>query len=522
MWQVAKVWGWKKPLTDEEKAKDKRRSLSEILETTVIACSDQQVFTGAAYALTLRYWKGCTISAYHYNLIANMMLLTCATHLMSVTIVRNYWKYPWLAVFRVICISGVFIVTGVLFTNQNAREDPPFPTALPLANETDSLIFLPAACFQSQQNTATDTFQATTANSTAFWNTLKLSKPGNMIQGWNWYVVILLFYGAAIIAECIRFCRRGRSRPGWRSALARHLGRCFGRGTFPRRVIQNVFLFYLAAGVGISVAATVVASQYIFGLRRWADRSGWIETDKGQNPENDFSSFGQLVPIWTSVMIIFSFAGIVSEKITRRNNRKHAGEERPPQDGTIAYLDPSHYDLFSPQPDKPEKPGEGSGSYFSAHPNSHGLPTPMLGSTLDLEAGGSFERPPRIHTPGASSVSSSSGGAAGLAITTPGPSPSSPRPEKMGSAASSAATAAAVRPGGGNGGASGASSSSQPEAASSASAPEGRPGAGAGSRTSSQTRPPAGTSTPPLPQQQQQPSDQRPKPPSKNSASRLP
>lgn len=113
------------------------------------------MFTGAAYALTLRYWKGCTISAYHYNLIANMMLLTCATHLMSVTIVRNYWKYPWLALFRVICISGVFIVTGVLLTNQNAREDPPFPTTLPLANETDSLIFLPAACFQNQQNTAT-------------------------------------------------------------------------------------------------------------------------------------------------------------------------------------------------------------------------------------------------------------------------------------------------------------------------------------------------------------------------------
>lgn len=158
------------------------------------------------------------------------------------------------------------------------------------------------------------TFQATTANSTAFWNTLKLSKPGNKIQGFSWYVVILLFYGAAIIAEGIRLCRRGKSRPGWRSSLARQLRRCFGRGTFPRRIIQNVFLFYLAAGVGISVAATVVASQYIFGLRRWADRSGWIETDKGQNPENDFSSFGQLVPIWTSVMIIFSFAGIVSGK----------------------------------------------------------------------------------------------------------------------------------------------------------------------------------------------------------------
>lgn len=337
MWQVAKVWNFKTTLTDEYEPicspqimgggkmlnygrekdnKESRRSVSEILETLVVACSDQQVFTGAAYALTLRYWKGCSISAYHYNLVANMMLLTCATHLMSVTIVRNYWKYPWLAAIRVICISGVFIVTGLLFTNQNAGEEPPFPTALPAANETDSLIFLPAACFQSDMNTATDTFRATTANSTAFWNTLKFSKPGNMIQGWNWYVVILLFYGAAIIAEAIRFCRRGKSRGGRRTGVAKQFRRCFSRGTFTRRIVQNVFLIYLAGGVGISVAATVNASQYIFGLRSWANRSGWIETENNQNPENDFSSFGQLVPIWTSVMIIFSFFGIVSGKIS--------------------------------------------------------------------------------------------------------------------------------------------------------------------------------------------------------------
>ena len=278
----------------------------------VIACSDQQVFTGGAYALTLRYWKGCTISAYHYNLIANMMLLTCATHLMSVTIVRNYWKYPWLAILRIICISGVFIVTGLLFTNQNAREDPPFPTAIPPVNETDSLIFLPAACFQSELPTATDTFRASTESGEAFWNTLKWSRPGNLIQGWNWYIVILLFYGAAIIAEFIRFLRRGRSRPGWRGNVAGQFRRCFGRGTLPRRLFQNVFLLYRAGGVGISIAATIISGQYIFALRRWADHSGWIELENGQNPENDFSSFGQLVPIWTSAMIIFSFFGTIS------------------------------------------------------------------------------------------------------------------------------------------------------------------------------------------------------------------
>jgi hypothetical protein len=73
----------------ERRLRPKKRSFSDILETLVQACSDQQIFTGAAYALTLRYWRGCSISAYHYNIVANILLMTCATHLMSVTIVRD-------------------------------------------------------------------------------------------------------------------------------------------------------------------------------------------------------------------------------------------------------------------------------------------------------------------------------------------------------------------------------------------------------------------------------------------------
>ena len=386
-----------------------------------------------------------------------MLLLTCATHLMSVTVVRNYWKFPWLAILRVICISGIFIVAGLLLTNQNAREeDPPFPTEVPPANETDSIIFLPAACFQSQSSGAPETLHATTENGTAFWNTLKRSKPGNLIQGWNWYILILLFYGAAIIAEAIRFVRRGRSRPGWRARLAtlfgRCFGRCFGRGTMLRRIVQNVFLLYLAGGVGISIAATIISARYIFSLRRWANDSGWLESDQdGKNPENDFSSFGQLVPIWTSAMIVFSFFGTISgmssllfpsqtyyfhqilrdnlltfyvlelEKITRRNNQKHAKEERPPQEGTIAYLDPSHYDLFSPEPGK-----QNASSYFSPNPNHHTPAAAAVGS-IDLEAQHSTP-PSQINISSANSKplgslpflsSSPLLGGAGLAITTP-------------------------------------------------------------------------------------------------------
>ncbi|KAK9423272.1 hypothetical protein SUNI508_04166 [Seiridium unicorne] len=348
LWQTSKTFGWKKVKLRELKLG--HRSVSDILQSLVLACSDQQVFTGAAYALTLRYWRGCSISAYHYNIVANMLLLTCATHLMSVTIVRNYWRYPWLAVLRVLCICGVFIVTGLLMANQNATQDLKFPTAVPPTNETDSLLFLPAACFQSTNSPFAATLINTTSSAAAFFQgTLVESTPGNAIQGWNWYVVILLFYGAAIVAEFIRFCRRGKTRPGWRGRLGARVSRIVKPKSWQRKFVSCVFLLYLILGAGISSVAVVLGARYIYRLRQWVDRSGWMMLENGRNPENDATSFGQLVPIFLSALILFSFAQMISEKVTDHENVKHEGEQMPPQGGTIAFLDPTNYDLLNPE-----------------------------------------------------------------------------------------------------------------------------------------------------------------------------
>ncbi|KAI0121358.1 hypothetical protein BJ170DRAFT_588031 [Xylariales sp. AK1849] len=316
VWQASKTLKWKRTLSKEERMKNpKKRSASDIMETLVQACSDQQIFTGAAYALALRYWRGCTISAYHYNLVANMMLLTCATHLMSVTIIRNYWKYPWLAVLRVLCVSGVFVVTGVLMSNQNVPDNPNFvfPTSVPPRNETDSLMFLPAACFQNASASLTDIFRDSTSSSTQFFvNAIGNSTPRNKIQGWRWYLIMLFFYGAAMIAEFIRFCRRNQTRQGWRANLAASVKRLIGTGGKRRTIIKYLFLLYLVAGIGISTTTVIFTASYIMSLRQWVDQSRWVALKNGQNPENDATSFGQLVPIFLSALVLFSFLQTLS------------------------------------------------------------------------------------------------------------------------------------------------------------------------------------------------------------------
>jgi hypothetical protein len=111
IWIAAKSFKWKSRLDPGKRDQVDRMSVSEILEAIILACSDTQLFTGAAYALTLRYYEGCNITAYHYNIVANMMLLTTATHLMSVTMVRDYWRFQILALVRILCITGAFLVT---------------------------------------------------------------------------------------------------------------------------------------------------------------------------------------------------------------------------------------------------------------------------------------------------------------------------------------------------------------------------------------------------------------------------
>ncbi|KAH8647147.1 hypothetical protein BX600DRAFT_518432 [Xylariales sp. PMI_506] len=349
--QFNKAFQWKRKTPEERsqlKHKKKQHTWSDVLESLVQACSDQQIFTGAAYALTLRYYQGCTITAYHYNVVANLLLISCATHLMSVTIIRNYWKYPVLALVRVLCVSGVFVLTGVLLSNQNASSAIPFPTAIPPKSANGSLILLPAICFQDPDMHLLTTLQESTTSANAFFkDSIVDQTPHNFIMGWRWYLISLLFYGAAMIAEFIRFCRRGQSRPGWRATLGKRLHRYVNSGTHLIWLFKWIFFIYIVCGIGISCATVIFSARYIFGLRDWVYGTGWMQLgDNGENPEQDATTFGQLVPIFMSALILFTLLQTVSEKITESANEKHADEPIPNQYGTIAYFDPSHYNLM--------------------------------------------------------------------------------------------------------------------------------------------------------------------------------
>jgi len=247
-----------------------------------------------------------------------MMLLTCATHLMSVTIVRDYWRYPWLAFLRILVVTGLFLITGLLLSNQNANKDLRFPTSLPGSNETDSTMFLPAACFQSERALLGDTLLESTSSASQAANTFLRSEPGNHIQGWNMFLIILLWYIVAFLVDVARFFNRGKDKtredgtPGKRARVIRFL-RAHKPKSLGVRILKTFFCLYLLGGVAISAATVYLSAHYMMALRSWAKQSAWLQLDEGfQSPEDDATSFGQLVPIFLCLLTLFSFAQTIS------------------------------------------------------------------------------------------------------------------------------------------------------------------------------------------------------------------
>jgi hypothetical protein len=53
--------------------------------------------------------------------------------------------------------------------------------------------------------------------------------------------------------------------------------------------------------------AVVFSFVYIRDLRRWVRPSGYMEEGNDRNPKEDPTTFGQLVPIFLTLLTVFTF-----------------------------------------------------------------------------------------------------------------------------------------------------------------------------------------------------------------------
>ena len=122
--------GWKtapdteRSLEPDERSKFARELRSRGLERLILALSDQQLVTGMA-VLIAGYISPCSMSLYHFNIVAALGWFSSTVHLSTLTILRVYFiEHPRLRNWRVISMLVVFGLLAIaqmggLYSKQN-------------------------------------------------------------------------------------------------------------------------------------------------------------------------------------------------------------------------------------------------------------------------------------------------------------------------------------------------------------------------------------------------------------------
>ena len=133
-----------KGLEDDEKSKDAREKRSKGLGKYILALSDQQLVTGLA-VLIAGFVSPCSISIYHFDIIAALGWFSSTTHLSTLAVLRVYFiEHPRLRNWRVVAMLFVFVL---LIITQVATTTSTLDTSLPVycvftPDSTEGLYFI--------------------------------------------------------------------------------------------------------------------------------------------------------------------------------------------------------------------------------------------------------------------------------------------------------------------------------------------------------------------------------------------
>ena len=97
-------------IEDDDKSRDARERRSKGLGKFIIALSDQQLVTGLA-VLIAGFVSPCSMSIYHFNIIAALGWFSSTTHLSTLAVLRIYFiEHPRLRNWRVVAMLFVLML----------------------------------------------------------------------------------------------------------------------------------------------------------------------------------------------------------------------------------------------------------------------------------------------------------------------------------------------------------------------------------------------------------------------------
>jgi hypothetical protein len=256
------------------------------------ACSDQQLFTGLAYTVSLRFRTSCDISAYHYAIVQNTLLVVAVTQTVASGAFINLGKDLGLTILRLVGAIP-FWALGLLFFKVHADE-------VYQSDGDGPLFILPALCFiprTTEPLSAEDGPEFRTSRS-EFTQTATL------------FTAAIIFWGFSVAATILREINKRMDRRNLRrsSLGSNHLE---GLDTKEAKYAAAFFGLIIVLGLCLLIATTV--DTYRLRDRMYA--SGWMDFSKG-NSEQDLSTLGQLIPVVLLVLTFYPIVDILADKDT--------------------------------------------------------------------------------------------------------------------------------------------------------------------------------------------------------------
>lgn len=225
--------------------------------------------------IAVLYFLGCEISAYHYDIVCNLILMSLVTHLASLAVISRYFSNWLLGPFRVVLVIVAFSLTGVMFAERNNTRFPTgVPSASPTSNMTAPPLLAAAACFTSENISITNQFAVE----------LDVFIGPEHVTGLVEYAVLFIISAFGIVIAILQSVITSSSRK---------------RAHLSARKWIFVFGTILLLGAwAIAIAAYLKFNS----LRKWLAASPW-PADNGEHQWD----FGQLVPCLLLILAPLAF-----------------------------------------------------------------------------------------------------------------------------------------------------------------------------------------------------------------------
>ncbi len=267
------------------------RRLLHTLDTTLHSLSDAQIVAGLALLIVASFHASC-ISAYHYNVVCYLMIMSLITHTLVFVNIPSYCgkKKLWIGIARVLAILAILVLTGMLYKARDVAQS--FPV------DPSSLFIMPASCFVGNQTSVLpdSLLHSSSSNGT---NLTSILEPSGTGEGsWEYghiFIPVAIFVAAGLVFLLLDSIKA--------------LETTMKMATAPPHWRMWITLFIR---VGITTTLTAIA---IFATVNYYQFKNGFEIDAWYvNNDEDTASLSQVITLTLSTSTLFTALKVISGK----------------------------------------------------------------------------------------------------------------------------------------------------------------------------------------------------------------